>query len=761
MDRLDLPFAHFSTTKDGSNATSFAWDLDVKLDEGRPLKFFSLLLFREGPVDNQSIIKELSARIIDSVRYQQAILEGNRVSITPEDFFEQCLQKVNSEIALFLKEISAPLPVHSWSMVIGMLGHDEATKRLQFFTSRFGKVTGWLLNNAQLETKKLISIFDVPDLLPVHQIPQKFFRNVLASTLPQNDQLFFCTPNLLNYISLSEIKHVLSTLSVAAAVKHFENQINFSSSDSLVSGITLKLSPYTISTEQPLFQHQPQNVQDSIDTLMNTQSQTQRLLGNQGGSPLASAGAAMNQLRDAIVTKLSPKESSKLIPTASKQKNESTPVKMIHSTVRATQRALKTTSKMLQNRSENKIQKKSSLDMVSTNQGLTKVGVWQEKLKAIVTPIKGLGSWIKSTNILKQPIFWAVCGIAIVGISGMMLFKKSVAVQQENKTEYVAALDKVQGLIDTIDSHLIVGREADATGLLQESQALIAQLEATEDEDLSARKSTLIEEVEERHRKLRKETLIATPEVLIENIASVLTLPGKRIIEQGDNLALVSESPQHIALANKEDLSWEKQSVTSDLSEFTSVTATDANQLVFVYNNTTSTLNLNTGEAISTVSNTQSPLIGSKIFNNRLYTLSPQDNQIFKSGQNNFSVLGNWLNEPGEGVSDAVDLAIDGSIYVLKPDHIVQFLSGRPARPGIQLDPITPALTDARIMWVSVEGNNLFVAESNRILHYKKTGKFVSQYILDGASNYVDLYFDEDGSQVYALTPEKLYRFGV
>ncbi len=78
MNRLDLPFAHFSLQQDLSNAVSHSWSVDIELDELRSLKFFGFIVFQEGPVDNPSIIKELSSRLIDTIRYQQALLEGNQ-----------------------------------------------------------------------------------------------------------------------------------------------------------------------------------------------------------------------------------------------------------------------------------------------------------------------------------------------------------------------------------------------------------------------------------------------------------------------------------------------------------------------------------------------------------------------------------------------------------------------------------------------------------------------------------------------------------
>ncbi len=755
MNRLDLPFAHFSIQQDLSNAVSHSWSIDIELDEHRSLKFFGFIVFQEGPVDNPSIIKELSSRLIDTIRYQQALLEGNQVSITIDDFFEQCLQKMNSEISHFLHDISAPLPIQSWAMLVGMIAPDTNPKRLQYYTSRFGKITGWLLNNAQLDTKKLISIFDSPDILPSHQIPQKFFQNILTSTLPKNDQLFFCTPNLLNYISLTEIKHVLSTLSASPALKHFENQVQFRPNDHIVSGITLKLSPYPMTNQQALFET-PGNVQDSIDTLLQTQSDTQKLLGNQGGMGLGSIGSFFSGIKNQVTSSLTPNH-SEVIPSAGQKKNSSIAIEALQTTVKTGQFIISKTILFVQKRFSNAPSSRSAMEMLHTNNQVIKSSLWKQRIKSLMRPLGRAGSNFKRSGIAKQPLFYV--GILVIAL--LLFGGNKVKKSQQAKADQLAAaetnLSIAQENIDKTDAFLIVGRESDAIGLVQDSEAKLNEIASIE--SLNQQREELQAKLIIQQSKLRKETILSAPTELLKDAQGFFGSPAQEVVLTNNSLLVMGTTPSTLLQLSKADNTKSTINLATDLTQWNSITPNGADTLITVGSNTVTAINIATGQGTSTVANLQSNLIGSAYFNSRLYTLSPETNQIMRSNTApNYSVLSNWISDQSVDLSSARDLAIDGSIYALLPNKIVQYNSGVPANPGLVLDPIDPPLENAQKIWTNDLTTKVYLIEPSRLLIFEKTGKFIGQYLIEGADNFVDLAVDPETNIVYLLSTNKLYQ---
>ena len=752
MDSLQLPFAKFSAEDSQTNAKSLAWELDIQLDDDRPLKFFCLIVFQNGPVDNLSIIKELSNRLIDSIRYQYSLLQGNNISITTEDFFEQCLQKANAEISNFLLDISTPLPIESWAMLLGMIAPHSNPKRIQFFASRFGNVTGWLLNNAQLETKKLISIFDIPDILPTQQVPSKFFKNILSSSLPKNDQLFFCTPNLLNYISLTELKNVLSTLNATSALQQLENQISFRPPDHLVAGMTLKLAAHPIIEKKTLFD-KDQNAENSMQNLIDTQSETQKLLGNQVGFGFNQFSSFFSRIKRTLSSKLNPSASA-VVPSASQKKEVHPAIKIVQITVQTGLVVIRRTIVFVQKRIPKKPAKStssSSMGMLSQNQTVTRVVIWKIYLNKILTPIKSYFGRTNFTKLFKSPIFYISIAVIAVLFISITSFRSVRQDKAETFTLAENSLQEIRKNLDLIDSHLIVGREADAVQLLTSSMNRLNQLEDVD--EFADEKSILLEELTQRQSRLRKEIVINSPDVVISDVNQILGADSQNILIVGDSIKILSTKPQVFVSINRESKAKSEVSLTTDITSWTSATEIDDNSFALLKNNEISIINSNDGSSTSASTNIQTRFVGAISFNNRLYTVAPDDNQIYRSNRSpNYSVLTKWINDQSVSLEGSRDLAIDGSVYILFADKVIQFVGGRPANPGLSLDLVDPALQNAQKIWTDADTNRIYLLEPSRILVYEKTGKFVAQYLVPDTSEFVDFTVDLVSNQIYLLT---------
>lgn len=744
MTDLRLPFGHFFKKDPRTNGVSDAWQLDLHFS-GQPYKFFSLLIFQNGPADNPSVIAEVGERCRQIIKYQQDRFEGQRITVAPDDFFEQCLQKINQEITAFLRDFSAPLPVHSWSMIIGMLTPDQVPNRMQFHVSRFGDVTGWLLNNAQLETKKLISIFDTSDQLQTQGIPQKFFRNIISSSIPQNDQIFFCTPNLLNYISLTELKQILSTLSVLPAGKHIENQIHFQGPDRLVAGISLRLSPYPLRNED-VQRRLDLGAETSMENLNTTEAQTQKLLGNSAGFHFSQLlGPAADKLKNIFPDKRVPKHAGEKW-----NEHQSLPKKVLT--------AVKHTFLILLRlvRGTGSSQRPSTMDLLSTNQAVTRTSTWKKMLLSIFDRIIRPIRRFITPNLLKSPVTYLVIILLAGSFTGLSIWRSSVKQTKEEKEQVSVNLAQIRNSINRIDAHLIVGREADATELLQTTLASLTSL--PEIEEFASERSTLMASLEEQQRKLRKEIRLQEGSLLVDNLSEQLKGPAAAIFLDGDALTILSQSSTSALRINPQTLSAQQTDIASDAQGMTSAVRIVEGTYALIQRNNVTQVDYAAKEAITSTANTQADLVGAAFFNNRLYTVAPSLNQILRSNQlPSLSVFSNWMTEEAD-LSNARDIAIDGSVYVLTPNNVLQFLRGRAANPRIQLALVDPPLENAQRLFTSADTQRLYILEPNRLLVFNKTGSFMAQYVSDGASPFEDLTVDLVKNAAYVITADKLYR---
>lgn len=729
--------------------------------------FFGLIALADGPQGNDEVAGELALRIQDTIRYHHQVLVGHNVSLTNDDFFEQCLQKINSEINVFLRDVHVALPVHRWAMTVGMLTEDT-DQHWQVFLSRFGEVNAWLLHKAQLDTYKLISIFDAPDPITGSPGAQKYFKNIVSSSLSAQDQLLFCTPNVFNYISLSDMKRILVELSAKASMKHLQNILQEHLQDPLAAAMTLKLSFYKQTGPVTPPASQSNEAEQSMNELMATQSQTERILGT-------SVGLSMNQVKQAakrLVEGGKPLASSASgAPTvgirAPKAKASQNPAMQALTIVSASLRkAFAATGAAVQRwrdrRMNNSPMGKSQY--VAVHGSVAKVSQWRSTLTRWLQPLLGAarrkGGQADWRGLIRSPRIYAVLVVVIIAaVIGQKVYANKKAYQQ-TVTNAQTDLQSVKAALDRIDSYLIVGRETDAVILTQQAKETLALVK----DDLTQfhdQKAAYAAKIDEQQRRLRKEIPISAPTAVLEDLQSRLNSEAKFLVRNGDSVAIVGQDPHTMIDFNLKNSTPTSRSIATDLTKVDAVSRNENNVYVLSGNTIASiALNKGTSSPGATVS-AKNPLVAIQIYNSRVYAVSPADNQIQRSnGLPNFSVFSPWLKDPSPDLANGVDIAIDGSIFVLTKTGLVQFTQGTRVN-SFKLDAVEPAMKAASALSYDADNKNFFVLEGNRLLVFKKTGKFVAQYIVNTAQPITDILVDEQNTMAFALTADTLYSFPV
>ena len=159
-------------------------------------------------------------------------------------------------------------------------------------------------------------------------------------------------------------------------------------------------------------------------------------------------------------------------------------------------------------------------------------------------------------------------------------------------------------------------------------------------------------------------------------------------------------------------------------------------------------------------------------FNNNMYILDPAANRIHKyqPTANGYEVAPIDYFDPSEDVdiSTAIDMAIDGDIFVLLSDNTIErYRGGKKLRFQISgLDrPITKAIrlhtdTTAESLYVVDDGNNRIVEIDKRD---GNEGRFVRQFIYRGADNFFSdiraLWISELDGRLLVLGSESLRQF--
>jgi hypothetical protein len=148
-----------------------------------------------------------------------------------------------------------------------------------------------------------------------------------------------------------------------------------------------------------------------------------------------------------------------------------------------------------------------------------------------------------------------------------------------------------------------------------------------------------------------------------------------------------------------------------------------------------------------------------------MYVLSPENNQIYK-----YERLSNRYAAPSEynvngELSDALDMAIDGSVYVLKEDgQVVKLLRGETQPYTIRNAP-DGLLTHATKIFKIPESNVYFLDPVRaRVIIVTDGGpagdaSYVKQYVLEseGVGELIDLFVDPDETRLYVSDEKRIY----
>lgn len=152
-------------------------------------------------------------------------------------------------------------------------------------------------------------------------------------------------------------------------------------------------------------------------------------------------------------------------------------------------------------------------------------------------------------------------------------------------------------------------------------------------------------------------------------------------------------------------------------------------------------------------------------FAGNLYLLDSKNNQIWKyvSTDSGFSDVKNYLTE--DTVPDftkALGMAIDGSVYVIKSDGVVQkFTQGR--ADNFTISGLDEGLGNDVLIFTNSDAKNLYFLDkaNKRVVILDKNGKYLAQYVSAKIASASGLSVDESSKKVYLLSGSQISMFNL
>jgi len=144
----------------------------------------------------------------------------------------------------------------------------------------------------------------------------------------------------------------------------------------------------------------------------------------------------------------------------------------------------------------------------------------------------------------------------------------------------------------------------------------------------------------------------------------------------------------------------------------------------------------------------------------RAYALLPDGDQIlrYSPSSSGFQSPETWLTDNSD-LSGALDIAIDGDVFVLFPDRLAKFTRG--SLQSFSLQETSSKLEKAKAMLTGAGLEFIYILDpsNKRILVYNKSGQLATQLTSDEFNDLRDLWVDEVNKLLYLLKGNELIRF--
>ena len=154
-------------------------------------------------------------------------------------------------------------------------------------------------------------------------------------------------------------------------------------------------------------------------------------------------------------------------------------------------------------------------------------------------------------------------------------------------------------------------------------------------------------------------------------------------------------------------------------------------------------------------------------YSSYLYLLKPDSNQIYKHTRlaSGFGEGKIWIEDPEADIRNAVSLAIDGSIYVLKSDGSVdKYLRGSKFKSDdnndFSIEKLGDPISNPTEIYTRSNLEHLYITEpqKNRVILFDKiSGKLIKQYISESFADLKNVVVDDKEEKMYVLSGSKVF----
>lgn len=669
-----------------------------------------------------------------------------------EAHFEQLLERINRKSPPFLRLLEAQ--GEDLHILIGCVNEQTVSFALR------GDPQGFISYGDKKGNRHTINIVAENKEADADE---QIFGTIITGQLHDGDFAFFATPHIEDGFSNTQIGDILSSKSAEKATVHFQRGLEAVDNGFSFGGIAIER--FKNDGPPPKIFERKSKPQESLRDLLSTQRSTEETL-----SP-SLLGNLRKQLEQHLNKPAIKKESVEdFVPDDMEFKK---PTRLSQKKAFSQNGILHTTGSWLYTRG-----KKLGLFLWVAIKWLTITLITLiETLYFVTTNAQGrrrefLDHWRKRIDEGWEQVrhWFGTLGLLqklflIGGTICILIFFISVGVHSRRQAgaarvaAYTTEVERIETLLSSAQSSLIYNEEQRARSLMSEATLAIATLPQDKDTE-KATVTRLNDQVTTMRERIRHAQPAITTD-LLDTASSGMTKPHDILLTTG--LFLITDESQKLLVLERGSNKISIQENQPPFSPFMSY-ATDEDLVFFVNQAKAEQWKYksdNTHYEISVPNN--AAIKDALVYNDRLYTLVPEQKQIFRHDrhQEGFKAGTAWVKGSAD-LSEAQSFSIDSLIWVLMKNGSVKVFD-RGQEKGFTLSSADPALTNPQDILAKFESPWLYIFDpaNKRIVVFEKTGALKMQYTFGNATELRAFTIDEKKKLGFVLDGTKLKQFGL
>lgn len=706
-------------------------------------KLFAIIEIESTNINALKIINFIVENIAANYYQDEKIsLRETVKTIKVEHIFEAAVGKTNKELAHFTQEEKNKIDFSLINATIGVIYENN----LYFANAGKNKIK---LITPKNNGKKEYSLINIAGQATGEKKEEynrtKLFTSVISGAIPIGGYVIFSNEVLPEYVSDKQMVDIVSTLPPQSSTEHIKNILSGTNNYVSFLGLVIKntlgekeMAPAIISPKT--------STEKSVRALNEVEEKTEKLLSSGSNINVSKMADSIKNIALAPIFSKSKKTDFDNIGSIEKSGSFFGKRKINFSIFRKIFDFILALILL-------PIKAITFIFKIITSK--EKRAEVKEKIKSKISNAKNWFSFLEKKNKITLIIVIVCIALLIGNLSWLYLRNKYV----QEEINYNELLKKIEQKQNQVEANLLYKNEEGAKKLLTEIAELLKEL-PTEDGEKKEEYSAFYQKNNEQLDAVRHATKLNLEKIVDLSLNN--SKSPQNIILLNNNIYVGDNEGKTIYSTNTESASTTSASANSTTKQLLSPNTLNDNNIYYLndkvvkfdtdankvgYMDMGQNLDLNN-------------IISAAAFNSSFYLLDKNNGQIWRLNKtgNSLSASQSWLKNKAD-FSGAVDLDIDGSIYVLKNDgSIAKYFKGETKEFDMEI--VEPELTNGDKIAVSEKLNFVYILDSqnNRIIVYSKTGEFIAQYHSEDATDLKDFAVDENNKKIYLLNGSSIYK---